>query len=47
VAHYAYTHGERLLTPEQQDTIYGFFKELGYTKELTFEGYTLIYDFGE
>lgn len=47
VAHYAYTHGERLLTPEQQDTIYGFFKELGYTKELIFEGYTLIYDFGE
>lgn len=44
-AFYGYTHGDRLLTPEQQETIRGFFLERGYTKELVFEGYTLIYDF--
>lgn len=47
VACYGYMHGDQLLTPEQQETIYGFFKEMGYTKELVFEGYTMIYDFSE
>ena len=47
VANYAYMHGDKLLTPEQQDAIRGFFQELGYSKELVFEGYTLIYDFGK
>ena len=47
VACYGYMHGDQLLTPEQQETIYGFFKEQGYTKELVFEGYTMIYDFSD
>lgn len=45
VASYGYQHGEKLLTPEQQDCIQGFFSDLGYTHNIVFEGYTTIYDF--
>ena len=45
VACYDYMHGEKLLTPEQQETIQGFFNEMGYTQSIVFEGYSAIYDF--
>lgn len=47
VSSFAYQHGEKLLTPEQQEQIFEFFKELGYTKSLVFDGFTIIYDFSE
>ena len=45
VACYGYMHGDKLLTPEQQEHIQGFFNELGYTQPIVFEGYTIMYDF--
>ena len=45
VACYGYVHGDKLLTPEQQASIQGFFNELGYTNTIVFEGYTIMYDF--
>lgn len=45
VACYGYMHGEKLLTPEQQDCIQGFFNELGYMQNIVFEGYSIMYDF--
>ena len=47
VASYGYMHGEKLLTPEQQDCIQGFFNEMGYTHTIVFEGYSIMYDFTE
>ena len=47
VASFGYMHGEKLLTPEQQDCIQGFFNELGYTQAIVFEGYSIMYDFTE
>lgn len=47
VACYGYMHGDKLLTPEQQDHIQGFFNELGYTQTIIFEGYSNMYDFTE
>ena len=47
VASYGYMHGDKLLTPEQQDCIQGFFNELGYTQNIVFEGYSIMYDFTE
>ena len=47
VACFGYMHGEKLLTPEQQDCIQGFFNELGYTNTIVFEGYSIMYDFTE
>ena len=47
VASYGYMHGEKLLTPEQQAFIQGFFNEKGYTHNIVFEGYSSIYDFTE
>jgi len=47
VASYGYMHGEKLLTPEQQEQIQGFFNELGYTDSIVFEGYSNMYDFSE
>ena len=47
VASYDYQHGEKLLTPDQQNCIQGFFNELGYTQDIVFEGYSSIYDFTE
>ena len=45
VASYGYMHGDKLLTPEQQECIQGFFDELGYTQAIVFEGYSTMYDF--
>lgn len=42
---FKYQHGEKLLTPEQQEQIRQFFVELGHTKDLVFDGFTFIYDF--
>ena len=47
VASYGYMHGDKLLTPEQQASIQGFFNELGYTNTIVFEGYSIMYDFTE
>ena len=47
VACYGYMHGDKLLTPEQQDHIQGLFNELGYTHSIVFEGYSNMYDFTE
>ena len=47
VACYGYMHGDKLLTPEQQDHIQGFFNEMGYTHTIVFEGYSNMYDFTE
>ena len=47
VACYGYMHGDKLLTPEQQDHIQGFFNELGYAQTIIFEGYSNMYDFTE
>ena len=44
-AYYRYHHGERLLTPEQQEQITAFFRQRGYTDELRFDGYRDVYDF--
>lgn len=45
VATFKYQHGDLLLTPEQQQQIKSFFEEMGYTKDLVFDGFTFIYDF--
>ncbi len=43
--YYRYHHGEKLLTPEQQEWIVGLFRRKGYTEELHFDGYRELYDF--
>ena len=43
--YYRYHHGEKLLTPEQQDWIINLFRRAGYTEELHFDGYRELYDF--
>lgn len=47
VSTFQYQHGEKVLTPEQQEAIFQMFKELGYTKDLVFDGFTFVYDFTE
>ena len=47
VASYGYMHGDKLLTPEQQDAIQGFFNEMGYSHTIVFEGYSIMYDFSD
>ena len=42
---YRYHHGEKLLTPEQQEWILKLFRRRGYTEELRFDGYRELYDF--
>jgi hypothetical protein len=42
--YYRYDHGERLLTPEQQDWIINLFKQYGYTDNLEFDGDKEVYD---
>lgn len=42
--YYRYQHGERLLTPEQQQWIFDLFRKYGYTEGLEFEGYHEIWD---
>lgn len=44
---YRYHHGERLLTPEQQEWILALFRRKGYTEGLRFDGYKELYDFGQ
>lgn len=43
--YYRYHHGEKLLTPEQQEWIVDLFRRAGYTEELRFDGYRELYDF--
>lgn len=43
--YYLYHHGEKLLTPEQQQWIINLFKKHGYTENLCFDGYRDEYDF--
>lgn len=43
--YYRYHHGEKLLTPEQQEWIINLFRRRGYTEELRFDGYRDVYDF--
>ena len=43
--YYRYHHGEKLLTPEQQEWILKLFRRRGYTEELRFDGYRELYDF--
>lgn len=43
--YYRYHHGERLLTPEQQQWIINLFRQRGYTENLHFDGYLDMYDF--
>lgn len=43
--YYRYHHGDRLLTPEQQEWILALFRQHGYTGELRFDAYRDIYDF--
>lgn len=37
--YYQYHHGERLLTPEQQEWILSLFRDYGYSGELHFDGF--------
>ena len=43
--YYRYHHGERMLTPEQQEWIINLFRRHGYTENLRFDGYRELYDF--
>lgn len=43
--YYRYHHGERMLTPEQQEWIFALFRKHGYTENLRFDGYSERYDF--
>ena len=43
--YYRYHHGERLITPEQQQWIIALFRQYGYEGKLGFDGYRDIYDF--
>lgn len=43
--YYRYHHGERMLTPEQQEWIIHLFRRYGYTEELHFDAYRELYDF--
>lgn len=43
--YYRYHHGERLLTPEQQEWIVNLFRRHGYTENLRFDAYRDMYDF--
>lgn len=42
--YYRYHHGDRLLTPEQQEWIFDLFHRYGYTDGLEFEGYREVWD---
>ena len=43
--YYRYHHGERLLSPEQQEWIVNLFRRYGYTEGLAFDAYVSVYDF--
>ena len=42
--YYRYHHGERLLTPEEQEWILNLFHQYGYTEDLHFDGYRDVWD---
>ena len=42
--YYLYQHGNKLLTPEQQEWIKSLFRRYGYNDELEFDGYKDAYD---
>lgn len=44
-AYYRYHHGEKRLTPEQQQWIIDLFHQYGYTENLRFDHYVEAYDF--
>lgn len=44
--YYRYHHGERLLNQEQQEWILQLFQRTGYTKNLRFDHYADVFDFG-
>ncbi len=44
-AYYRFHHGERMLTPEQQEWIIALFRSYGYTGEVRFDHYQERYDF--
>ena len=44
--YYRYHHGERLLTPEQQEAILNLVRKRGYTGSLSFDVYRCVVDFG-
>lgn len=44
-AFYRYHHGERLLSPKQQEWILALFRKYGYEENLHFDGYRDMYDF--
>lgn len=43
--YYRYHNGERLLSPKQQAWIIRLFQKYGYNENLTFDHYTIIYDY--
>jgi hypothetical protein len=43
--YYRYTKGERMLTPEQQESVLNIFRSLGYVNDLSFDHYVYQYDF--
>jgi hypothetical protein len=43
-AYYHYADGSYVLTPEQQEWIINLFKTYGYTGELRFDNYEMLYD---
>lgn len=44
-AYYRYHNGDKMLTPEQQQWIIDLFKRYGYTENLCFDHYRIVYDF--
>lgn len=45
--YYRYHNGERLLSPEKQEWIINLFQKYGYSENLEFDHYTLVYDFSQ
>lgn len=44
-SYYRYHHGQRLLTPKQQEAIQALFRSSGYTGTISFDGYRDVFDF--
>lgn len=42
--YYGVHHGEQLLNPEEQAWVLALFNQYGYTENLSFDGYTDVYD---
>lgn len=45
-AYYHYANGSYVLNPEQQEWIINLFKKYGYTENLQFDNYKMLYDLG-